>query len=194
MDFNRCIEVSKAWVEQVIVKYNFCPFARHDVVNQRVRYHVCDLAEENEPEGKNELTAERVERLLNCLQAEFAHLRENPNTETTLVILPTGASDFYTYLDVLAIAEQYLADEGYEGELQIASFHPHYVFAGSDEDDAANYTNRSPYPMLHILREESLAKALANYAEPEAIPERNIEFARRKGAAFFADILRAIAR
>lgn len=184
-----CIESSKTWVEQVIVKYNFCPFAHHDVMNNRVRYQCCVLEDNAGTPVSADTSEAAVARLLTSLAAEFAYLEQHADTETTLLILPSGADDFYIYLNLLAIAEQYLRDEGYEGVFQIASFHPQYVFAGSASDDPANYTNRSPYPMLHILREASLERVLADFADPEMIPERNIEFARRKGALFFAVIL-----
>ena len=86
---------------------------------------------------------------------------------------------------MLDFSNQLIADSGYEGIFQIASFHPEYCFEGEDSDDAANFTNRSPYPMLHILREESLEKVLNTYSEPELIPEQNITVAREKGHDFF---------
>ena len=89
------------------------------------------------------------------------------------------------YLDLVEMAEDLIEEEDYEGVYQVASFHPDYLFAGSDSEDPANYTNRSPYPMLHLLREESIEKALEHYSgDPDEIPERNIRFAREKGLAY----------
>ena len=88
---------------------------------------------------------------------------------------------FDEYLDLVADAEDLLVEKGYEGIYQVASFHPQYLFEGAPKNDAANYTNRSVYPMLHLLREASIDKALENYKQPEKIPERNIQFARKKG-------------
>ncbi|MDH5711889.1 MAG: DUF1415 domain-containing protein, partial [Gammaproteobacteria bacterium] len=102
-------------------------------------------------------------------------------TETTLLVFAEGFKDFGDYLDLVELAQDLLADQGYEGIYQIASFHPDYCFADAELDDAANYTNRSPYPMLHLIREASMEKALAHYPEPEKIPERNVEYARELG-------------
>ena len=90
-------------------------------------------------------------------------------------MLRPGLEDFDDYLDFLAVAEALLVEQGYEGTYQLASFHPDYCFDGAEQDDPANFTNRSPWPMLHLLREAGLEQALAHYPEPEAIPERNIE-------------------
>jgi hypothetical protein len=104
--------------------------------------------------------------------------------ETSFIIFPNAFKNFYDYLDVLEIAEELLVAQGYEGIYQLASFHPQYCFEGVAEDDAANYTNRSIYPMFHLLREASIEKALAHYPNPEKIPETNIDFARKKGLAY----------
>ena len=166
------------WVQQVIVKYNICPFARAEVEQQRIRYSVCSEQE--------------TAQVLTALLAEWQWLDEHSETETTMLILDNGFADFEDYLDLVDFVNELLVLEDYEGVYQIATFHPEYQFADSELDDAANFTNRSPFPVLHILREASLEKALAEYADPEGIPERNIEFARRKGASFFADILKKI--
>lgn len=105
----------------------------------------------------------------------------NDNIETSLLIFPESLKDFDDYLDFLEIANALMHKQGYEGIYQLASFHPHYYFEGADENDAANYTNRSPYPMLHILREASLERALLNYPDPENIPGRNIKLTRELG-------------
>jgi hypothetical protein len=115
-----------------------------------------------------------------------------PATETTLLILPEGCTQFNDFLDLTAMAEQLLIDQGYEGVYQLASFHPDYCFAGEDENDPANYTNRSPYPMLHIIREASIEQALKTYPNPELIPERNIELTRKLGLEKIQALLRTI--
>jgi hypothetical protein len=104
--------------------------------------------------------------------------------ETTLLIFPEALRSFTEYLNFVKRAEEYLNKKGYEGKYQLASFHPDYFFAGADENDAANYTNRSIYPMLHILREKGISKAIANFPEPENIPERNMAYARKKGLEY----------
>lgn len=169
------IEHTQRWVEQLIVKYNICPFARRELERKSIRYAV---AQERS-----------VEAVLTQLIAECGYLDEHPETETTLLILPTGYEGFYQYLDLLDLANDLLLAQNYEGIYQLASFHPDYCFDGELQADAANYTNRAPYPILHLLRESSLEQALANYEDPENIPQRNMEFARRKGPEFFEKIL-----
>lgn len=104
--------------------------------------------------------------------------------ETTLIILPDGFDNFGKYLRLVTQAEKVVSKNGYEGIYQIASFHPEYQFAESTHDDPANYTNRSIYPMLHILREESISKVLEHYKDAHKIPENNIAFAREKGLVY----------
>jgi hypothetical protein len=170
---------TKAWVDQVIVQFNLCPFARREVEQQTIHYQVETSAD----------IAEQLQTLLKLIQ----QLDAQSDIATALLILPNGVSDFDDYLDLVDYAERLLELEGYDGVYQLATFHPEYQFADSDADDAANYTNRAPYPMLHVLREDSVANALASYTKPERIPERNIDFARQKGADFFAKILEDIA-
>ncbi|MCL4409627.1 MAG: DUF1415 domain-containing protein [Gammaproteobacteria bacterium] len=174
------IQQTATWVQDVIVKYNFCPFARPEVEQERIRYEVV-------------ASSHLEEALMACVQA-CEWLDQHPETETTLLILPQGFQRFDDFLELVDYANELLEVQGYEGIYQLATFHPDYVFADSDADDAANYTNRAPFPILHLLREASLEKVLASYQNPEAIPERNIEFARRKGPDFFMNILQRIMR
>lgn len=163
----RLIQQTQNWVRSVIIGHNYCPFAKREVEHNKVRYKTI-----------------MDQGLDNCLEAvlnECIYLDQNAETETTLMIFPHGLENFDTFLDFLTLAEDMLHSEGYEGIYQIASFHPKYCFQGADENDAANYTNRSPYPMLHLIREASLEKALEHYPSPEGIPERNIEYARAQG-------------
>jgi len=127
--------------------------------------------------------------VLEALVKELYYLDENEDIETTFIILPNNFGDFTTYLNLVDIAEKLMEKEDYEGVYQLASFHPQYCFAGEHINDAANYTNRSPYPMLHILREESITTALENFPAPYSIPERNIAFARGKGLAYMQGLL-----
>jgi len=161
------IESCKQWVTDVIIGLNFCPFAKPVIESGVVNFSVIN-----------------VQRLELCLQAvcdELSRLAVDNNIETRLLIYPVGFESFDDYLELAGIAENLLIDEGYEGVFQLATFHPDYCFEGQVYDDAANYTNRSPYPMLHILREASVEKVLENIADPEKIPNRNIAFAREKG-------------
>ena len=106
--------------------------------------------------------------------------------------MPDHFSEFNDYLDLVEKAETLLTKNNYEGIYQIASFHPKYMFAGSDENDPSNYTNRSPYPMLHFLREESVTKAIAGYTDIENVPKRNIAFTKEKGLAYMQQLLKSI--
>jgi hypothetical protein len=106
------------------------------------------------------------------------------NIETSFLIFPNSYESFDDYLDLVILVEKLIFDKGYEGVYQVASFHPLYQFDGTNYDDAANFTNRSVYPMLHLLREESIEKALENFKSPESIPDTNINFAREKGLVY----------
>jgi hypothetical protein len=163
------IESTRCWIEKVVIGENFCPFARRVMAQDAIRFTVCH---ESDP----------VE-VLQTLMAEIRHLDARPELETGLLILPQGFAGFDAYLDLVELAGQLLVKQGYEGVYQLASFHPEYRFADSVVADAADYTNRSPWPMLHLLREASLERALADYPDPEGIPQRNIEHARARGAA-----------
>lgn len=160
---------TKKWIVDVVIGCNFCPFAAREIKKKSVRYKI--------PADANTKTA------LETLAVAFEELNANAEIETTLVILPEGFDSFTAYMQLLDKADMLLEKEGYTGVYQIASFHPAYLFADTDANDAANYTNRSPYPMLHILREESLSKAIDKYPGVENIPENNIAFAREKGLA-----------
>jgi uncharacterized protein len=164
------IEQTKQWIKDVVIGCNFCPFAANVMKQDVIFYKVAASADVNE-----------------CLQSfaiEIERLDNDAAIETSFLIFPSGFQLFDDYLDLVSLTEALLKKQEYEGIYQVASFHPQYLFAGSKEDDAANYTNRSVYPMLHLLREESIDKALANYKNPEDIPERNIQFAREKGLAY----------
>ena len=163
------IESVRNWVEKVIIGLNFCPFARREVVNNKVRYCVVNLDESKFFEA------------LSILKEEFELLDQNPNIETTLILFQSMLSDFESFLDFLIFAEKELLTLGYEGTYQLAHFHPDYCFEGVDFEDPANFTNRAPFPVLHIIREEGLERVLKHVEDPEAIPETNIEVARRMG-------------
>lgn len=164
------IDQTKKWINDVVIGCNFCPFAANPMKQQRVHYHV---------ETSNSLNT-----CMNALLNEMKRLDSDTTIETTFLIFPGSFKRFDEYLDLVDAAEKLLKKHGYEGIYQLASFHPLYLFANSSPDDAANYTNRSVYPMLHLLREESIDKALAHYQEPENIPVRNVNFAREKGLAY----------
>jgi hypothetical protein len=126
-------------------------------------------------------TAVALESFINTCR----FLEDNPEIETALLILPNGFSDFDEYLDLVDLSEKLLQKEGFEGVYQVASFHPNYIFAGSDDNDPANYTNRSPYPMLHLLREDLLEIAIDKHANVDDIPNQNIAKAKSLGLEYF---------
>ncbi|MGR4069145.1 DUF1415 domain-containing protein [Billgrantia sp. C5P2] len=169
---------TRAWVEDFVVAHNVCPFARREMLNDTIRFV--------------EVGAEKWESALEALIEECRRLDASPDIETTLMVLCPGLENFDDYLDFLDVAEALLVEQGYEGIYQLASFHPDYCFEGAAADDPANFTNRSPWPMLHLLREAGLERALAHYPDPEAIPERNIEAMRQLGTEQLADDLASL--
>ena len=166
---------TRQWIETVVVGMNFCPFAKREMRHNTVRFIVSSDLD--------------IESVLLQLIDECTHLDVDDGTQTTLLILPEGFADFDDYLDLAGLAEDLLADRGYEGVYQVASFHPDYRFADADADDPANYTNRSPYPMLHLLREDELEAAIASYPDPDAIPENNITKARALGWDYWLKLM-----
>ncbi|PCH59403.1 MAG: hypothetical protein COC19_07110 [SAR86 cluster bacterium] len=162
MDKDGIFEAVKFWVSSVVVNLNLCPFASYEIDRDSVRFYVSEASSQ--------------EQLLEQLQLEFKHLDEDGTIATTLLIHPHVLQDFYDYNEFLGLAEALINDLNLQGVYQIASFHPQYQFADSEANDASNFTNRSPYPMLHILREESLQWAVENYPEDTAeIPQHNID-------------------
>lgn len=166
----RIIEQTKKWISDVVVGCNFCPFAAQVVRQEKIHY----LVE----------TSNSPEICLATLFGEINRLDNDARIETCFLIFPNSFRRFDDYLNLVSLAETLLEQNGYEGIYQLASFHPLYQFADSSENDPANYTNRSVYPMIHLLREESIDKALKHYEKPENIPGRNINFAREKGLIY----------
>jgi len=160
---------TRKWLEKAVIGLNLCPFARTPHVQGRIRYAVSEA----------ETPEELLEHLIAELQAIAAAAPEE--IETTLLIHPRVLHDFLDYNDFLGVAEEVVADLGLEGTIQVASFHPRYQFAGTEPDDVENYTNRSPYPILHLLREASVERAVETFPDTSEIYERNIETMRRLG-------------
>jgi hypothetical protein len=163
------IEQTKKWVESMVIALNFCPFAQREMDNNSVRIEAS--------------TATNVEDGLLHFMHEINYLNENSTTGTTLLVFPHCLQDFFDYLDFVDFAHDLLAQHDYESIYQLATFHPDYCFAGAAKNDVSNYTNRSPYPMLHILREEMLDRAIAYYGDTEKIPENNIKCLQELGLA-----------
>ena len=166
MSTHQAIQHTKNWLEHIVIKHNFCPFAQREFEKHSIHYQIM---------------AEDMLSSMQQVSTELQRLEQHPQIETSLLIYPQGLDNFDDFLDYHAIAEQQLVDLHYEGIYQLATFHPNYCFADSTMDDPANYTNRSPYPMLHIIREASLEKALQHYPDPENIPIRNIHHSRVLG-------------
>ena len=159
------------WIEQAVIGLNLCPFAKAVYVKNQVRLVVSQA-----PHIDGFL--EELDRELDLLAAS-----DPQEIDTTLLIHPTLFADFLEFNDLTVIAEQAIVEHGLEGILQIASFHPRFQFAGTESEDIGNYTNRAPYPTLHLLREASIARAVDAVPEPETIYQRNIETIRELGLA-----------
>ena len=163
------IAATRLWLERAVIGLNLCPFAKAVHAKGQVRWVLAD--------------AETPEALLETLAAELLALRDaSPeDVDTTLIVHPRVLGDFLDYNDFLEAADGLVAELGLEGVLQVASFHPQYQFAGSHPDDVENFTNRSPYPTLHLLREDSVSRAVEAFPDPDAIVDRNIETLQRLG-------------
>ncbi len=161
----------RRWLERAVIGLNLCPFAKAVVVKQQVRIVVSDASTER--------------ALLEELGEELALLRDTPpeQVDTTLLVHPQILGDFLDYNEFLGDADALVEAMALDGVLQVASFHPQYQFAGSEPDDADNLTNRAPFPILHLLREASIDRAVAAYPDPDAIIERNIATVRELGFA-----------
>jgi len=167
----------RQWVETLVVGMNLCPFAEREMVKNRVRFATTPSITQ--------------EQLLTALQGELELLNTDPSVETTLLIHAGVLQDFGDYNRFLGDADRLLVEMGLEGIYQIASFHPDYQFAGTKLDDVENYTNRSPYPMLHLIREASLERAIADYPDVDQIPVRNIALMNDMGVDKLQALLRS---
>ena len=161
---------TRRWIERAVIGLNLCPFAKAVMARQQVRLVLSD--------------ASTAAALLAELGEELLLLRDTPAdaVDTTLLIHPDVLGDFLDYNDFLDDADALVESLGLEGVLQVASFHPQYQFAGSAADDVENFTNRAPYPTLHLLREDSVSRAVAAFPDADAIVERNIATLRALGA------------
>jgi hypothetical protein len=180
MDKQTIIDGTRRWIAAVVIGLNLCPFARRVFGADKIRYVVTDAGDEK--------------ALLADLAGELQALASSPisGVETTLLIHPRALGDFLDYNEFLADAELLVGDLGLRGVIQIASFHPGYHFAGTDPIAVENYTNRSPYPMLHLLREESISNVASDPGALLEIPRRNVETLRGLGREKILEKLRAI--
>jgi uncharacterized protein len=177
LDKDIIIAQTKKWIIDVVVGCNFCPFATREVKRGSIHYEVLQDAT---PKNVLEATIKM-----------FQQLDADDTIETSLLILPNDFDIFTSYLDIVEKAETLLEKEGYEGVYQIASFHPQYLFASSNNEDPSNFTNRSPYPMLHFLREDSVSKAVDTHPNIDDVPAQNIAFAKEKGLDYMQKLFAA---
>ena len=160
-------EKTKKWINDFVIQLNLCPFAKHVLDNNSLKIQVSP--------------AENMNQALESLTNELNVLNTNSEIATTLLLFPFMLHNFFDYLDFVDLAHSRVLDVAYDGIYQLATFHPDYCFADVPFQDVTNYTNRSPYPMLHILREDQIEEAIAYYGNTEKIPENNINCLRRLG-------------
>ena len=167
---------TRQWLERAVIGLNLCPFAKAVYVKNQVRICVSH--------------ARHLDGFLEDLDRELLYLHEcDPNeTETTLLVHPSLFGDFLLFNDMLDVAEATLDDHGLLGEIQIAPFHPQFQFADTEADDIGNYTNRSPYPTLHLIRESSIADAMRAFPDAATIFERNIALLEQMGHEGWAQL------
>jgi hypothetical protein len=161
------IITTQRWIQSFVVELNLCPFAQHVTVRDVIRYTAC--------------ANESLQDILHALHEEIDWLDSDPETETSFLILTSGMKDFSDFNDCLAMAQELLVMMNWVGRYQLVGFHPHHQFDGTDPDDAENYTNRSPYPMVHILRESSVTQAVDATANIALIPKRNTDTLNQLG-------------
>ena len=170
------VEATRRWLERAVIGLNLCPFAKAVHARGQIRWVLSD--------------ATTPVALLETLGEELLFLRDAPaeTVDTTLIVHPRVLTDFLDYNDFLDTADALVESLQLDGVLQVASFHPDYQFAGSAPDDVENFTNRSPYPTLHLLREDSVSRAVEAFPDPEVIVERNVETLRKLGVDGWLDL------
>lgn len=171
MSHDEMIDLTRLWLEKAVIGLNLCPFAKSVYVKNQVRFVVSE--------------ARHLDALLEQLDEELLLLAAaDPELiDTTLLICPDQWPEFEAFNEFTEIADQAVADNGLEGVLQIASFHPQFQFADTEPDDISNFTNRAPFPILHLLREASIERAVAAFPDASQIFERNIETLQKLGLA-----------
>lgn len=165
----QAIEHARNWVEKIVIRHNFCPFAHKPARNNVIRYVAC--------------MADNEEALVEVLINELLMLRDADRTthETTVLAAPNCLNEFHDYNQFLDLVDVLLQQFHLEGVIQVASFHPDYQFADLDEDDVRNYTNRTPYPMFHLIIEDDIEHARNTYPDVDAIPETNMRVLQEMG-------------
>ncbi len=163
------LAATRRWIEAAVIGLNLCPFAKAVYVKQQVRLVVS--------------RARHIDGLLDDLDRELEHLKTTPasETDTTLIIHPTLFPEFLPFNDFLGVVDEVLVEHDLEGVVQVAAFHPEFVFEGEAPEDMSHFTNRAPFAMLHLLREDSLAAAVEGFGDTDVIYQRNMEALRRLG-------------
>jgi hypothetical protein len=167
------IVTTQRWIQSFVLDLNLCPFAHGVTARDGIRYTACEN--------------EALQDILHALHDEMEWLDSDPETETSFLILTSGMRDFSDFNDYLAMAQELLTMMNWVGRYQLVGFHPHHQFDATDPEDAANYTNRSPYPMVHILRESSVTQAVDAAEDIALIPERNTDTLNQLGVEVLAE-------
>ncbi len=163
------------WLTSIVIELNLCPFAQREYRKNSIRI--------------KSSAAAMVQEVVRDLVVELSLLNKHDDIETTLLVLPNSLADFYEFNDFLGFADQLIDEMHFEGVFQIASFHPDYQFSGTEKDAAENFTNRSPYPILHLLRESSLDRAVKQHPDTSQIPLDNIELMNKLGSEHMLNLL-----
>ena len=167
------IITTQRWIQSFVIELNLCPFDHRVSARDGIRYTACD--------------SEALQDILHALHEEMDWLDSDPETETSFLILTSGMKDFSDFNDCLAMAQELLVMMNWVGRYQLVGFHPHHQLDATDPEDAANYTNRSPYPMVHILRESSVTQAVDAAEDIALIPERNTDTLNQLGVEVLAE-------
>ena len=175
-DKTAIIDQTKKWVRDFVIHLNLCPFAKNPFDKDEIRYFSVEF--------------EKVDDFINAFYSESQFLKDpgTTNMSTTLIIIPKGLEDFLFYLDILETCQGVLDRSGLDEHIQLASFHPDYQFEGTQKDDITNYTNRSPYPIIHLLKVSQVEKAIESHDHPEEIPVENQKRLREMGLEKLKDL------
>jgi hypothetical protein len=177
---NQVEEQVRAWLDDFVVGLNLCPFARPVVASKALRIRICDSGD--------------LQQVAESFVAELELIQQSSESAiaTTLLVLPNALNDFEQYLSFIENAETLIDEIGLCGAIQLASFHPDYQFEGEPADSASHFSNRSPFPLIHFLREDMMERVLENFPNPEQIPQRNIETLEAMGREDVERILKNV--
>ena len=165
------------WLDEAVIGLDLCPFAQK--VRRQNAVRIVTLG-----------SHDPIKHLEGCLNEAQALIGEAHQARTTLIVIPEGLEDFEIYLDLVATLEEALSEAGAEGHLQVASFHPRYRFEGEDPEGVSHFTNRAPYPLVHLLREDDVSEAISRHPDPEGIPGANIDTLNTMGLARVQELWR----